>query len=546
VVVGVFKDQPSDENPSQEEYGEKKHIKLPKGICPLCKKYHTFDCKAESVDSIKTKNYVQNEKSEPISDDCFELDEKKVKDTGEIIELLTDIVLSDFTLKHFVKGGSSLGLYKWVNGRYVDCEEEVKAYVEGLGVKMGLRGKIKTHIVREVIEKCKRKTYHELGEEEPLRITFKNVVFDWKSFLSEKGKTSFIIPIEQTKDNPVFHLIPHELDVELLRKCICELDPKDGVKGLAEKIAPEVVKIFKDWVGDNWVLLFEIIGYCLYPSYPFNKAFMLVGDGSNGKSTFLNLIRAIVGEENVVNQSLQQLCNYPFAPAELYHKLVNMFPDLPSTPLKYTGLFKALTGEDYITAPRKFKTPITFKSYAKLIFSANELPEVSDKSLAFWRRWIVIDFPNTFPDNPTFFEEHFTKEAIEKIIALSIIAFANAWLNRGFSIEGEAEDFREKWLRRENSIYAYIKSGLEGGRIELNKDEYTPVEELYSDYRDWCDGEDRTPEEKATFTKELQRLFGINKKRIMELGRRFYVYVGVKLKEEQEEEAKEVKQSRLF
>lgn len=546
----MFKDQPSDENPSQEEYGEKKHIKLPKLKCGLCRKFHTSDCLAESTDSLRSKKYIQDEDSEPISDDCFELDEKKVKDTGEIIELFTDIVLSEYTLKHFVKGDTSFGLHKWENGRYTRCEEELKAYIEALGVKAGLRGKVRTRVVNEVIEKLKRRTYYKLGDKEPLKIAFKNVVLDWENFLNEKGKglDKALIPIEQTKDNPVFHLIPHELDVELLRKCICELDPKDGVKGLAEKIAPEVVKIFKDWVGDSWVLLFEIIGYCLYPDYPFRKAFMLVGKGSNGKSTYLKLVREILGRENIVSIALQEICEYRFVRAELYHKLANIFPDLEPKPLKSTGWFKILTGEDLLGASIKnVQRVLHFENYAKMLFSTNEPPEVKDTSEAWWERWIMIEFPNKFEDNPNFFKDNFTEEAIKKIIVLSIIAFTNVWFNLRFSEEGKPELYKDYWLREANTIYAYIKTGLEEGRIELNKNEYTPVEDLYSDYRDWCDGEDKTPEEKATFTKELQRLFGIKKKRIMELGRRFYVYVGVKLKEEQGEgEDRGFKQSRLF
>ena len=530
-------EEPEDKDSHMEGQGEAESI-LPKIMCGYCRKYHTSECIAESIDSLRGGKYFQNEDSEPVDPKCFELDFRKLK-PGDLIELFTENCLKQYTLKHFVKGGSSLGLYKWENGRYVDCEEEIKAYVEELGLKCGLKGKVKTHIVNEVIEKLKRRTYFKLQEEEePKRIAFKNVVLDWEYFLNErvKGLDKCIIPIEETKDKPVFHLIPWDLDVELLRKCIQNYDPNEGgIRKAAEDLAPEVVKIFRDWVGDNWILLFEIIGFCLYPDYPFHKAFMLVGEGSNGKSTYLQLIKTILGGENTVGISLQDICLYRFAASELYHKLANLFPDLPSEPLRYTGWFKILTGEDYASAPRKFKSPITFKNYAKLIFSANQLPEVTDMSYAFWRRWIIVEFPNKFEENPDFFKNNFTEEAIRKIVALSIIAFTNVWLNGGFTVEGEAADFKETWLRRVNSIYAYVKSGMEEGRIKLDKNEYTETEELYSDYRSWCEGEDRTPEEKATFTKELERLFGIRKTRIRELGKRIYVYQGIKLLRSYEE-----------
>lgn len=505
--------------------------------CGLCRKYHSELCPAESVDNIKSGKYAQDLTSIPLTANCFEPGRERFKDVGELIEVFTDIIGGEYTLKWFVKGDSDLGLHRWLNGRYVECEEHIKAIVEALAVKCGLREKVRSYIVNEVLGKLKRRSYFELTEEEPKRIAFKNYMLDWDLLLSKDLNhiDKCIIPIEETRDKPVFHMIPHKLDVEYLRKLITQYTLNDGIKTIAEREAPEIVKIFKDWVGDKWPLLFEIIGFCLYPGYPFHKAFMLVGDGSNGKSTYLKLLETILGEENVINEPLQHLCQYPFAPAKLYHKLINIYSDLPSTPLKYTGWFKVLTGEDRVSAERKFKEPITFRNYAKLIFSANQLPEVTDMSYAFWRRWIVVEFPNKFPENPEWFNEHFTEPIIEKLIVYGLIAFINVWFNGGFSIEGEAEDFKEKWLRMENSVYAYVKSGIKEGRIQLLTNGYVDAETLYSDYRDWCDGEDREAEDKATFTKELERLFNVRKRRIREGGRRIYVYAGITLKREGED-----------
>ncbi len=80
-------------------------------------------------------------------------------------------------------------------------------------------------------------------------------------------------------------------------------------------------------------------------------------------------------------------------------ELANIFADLPKQPLKYTGVFKMLTGEDEICADRELRDPIYSKNYTKLIFSANKLPEVIDQTYAFWRRWIVVEFPNRSLDN---------------------------------------------------------------------------------------------------------------------------------------------------
>lgn len=488
----------------------------PKLKCGDCAKFHTKHCPMESVDSLKEKAYFVEADSEA----CEEFLAQKVED---LIQFFSDKLLENFTLKHFVKGDSPIGLMMWKDGAYVKCEEYLRSYIEALANDMGLQSKIKTHIVNEAIEKTKRCTYFEF-EEEPLRIAFNNVVLDWKAFLAGDRENMFP-PLESTKEEPCFHRIPHRLDLEFFDKVIAE---SNFEKACLEH-AKEVVEVFRAWVGDCWKLLFEIIGYTLYPSHGLHKAFMLVGDGRNGKSTFLKLVHEILGDENVVGVSLQELCMNRFSQASLYHKLANIYADIPSKPLAYTGFFKMLTGEDLISADRKFKERVTFRNYAKLLFSANELPEVSDMTDAFWRRWIIIEFPNKFEDNPNFFEETFPEEVIEKIIVLSLVAFTEVWIKRKFSIEGEASDFKEQWLRKSNSIYAYVKTGLEEGRITLEKEAHTPSEELYQDYAEFCDANDLEPQSKKTFTLELERLFKLLKKRVRIGGNLTYAYKGIRL-----------------
>src|SRR5208337_5133071 len=99
-----------------------------------------------------------------------------------------------------------------------------------------------------------------------------------------------------------------------------------------------------------------------------------IGDGSNGKSTLINLIKALIGLKNVSSRGLQELEMNRFAKADLYGKLANLYADLPDTALRSVGIFKMLTGGDPITAERKFQNPFKFISGAKLIFSCNKVP----------------------------------------------------------------------------------------------------------------------------------------------------------------------------
>ncbi|MFZ0514125.1 MAG: phage/plasmid primase, P4 family, partial [Candidatus Nitrosopolaris sp.] len=143
-------------------------------------------------------------------------------------------------------------------------------------------------------------------------------------------------------------------------------------------------------------VMLQVIGYCLYKGCEFEKAFMLHGGGSNGKGVLIQIIEGFLGESNCSHRSLQDLDSNRFAAADLYGKHVNTFADLKSLRLSNTGNFKMLVSGDSITGEHKFEHSFTFRNYAKLIFSANEIPESDDKTDAFYRRWIIFHFDKQF------------------------------------------------------------------------------------------------------------------------------------------------------
>ena len=98
----------------------------------------------------------------------------------------------------------------------------------------------------------------------------------------------------------------------------------------------------------------------------------------------------------MVSLSLQKLDGDRFAAARLMGKLANICPDLPSTHLQNVSTFKAITGGDTIAGEYKYGSGFDFKPFARLVFSANQPPESNDSSHAFFRRWIVMPFDNTF------------------------------------------------------------------------------------------------------------------------------------------------------
>lgn len=149
---------------------------------------------------------------------------------------------------------------------------------------------------------------------------------------------------------------------------------------------------------DAETLAWEIVASLMTPGTSIQKAILLLGDGANGKSTYLTGVQAFIGKSNVSAVPLHKLEADRFSVARLAGKLANICPDLPSGDLTSTSIFKALTGGDEMLAERKFQESFEIRPYARLVFSANYLPKSNDASGAFFRRWIVVPFERTFAE----------------------------------------------------------------------------------------------------------------------------------------------------
>jgi len=146
-------------------------------------------------------------------------------------------------------------------------------------------------------------------------------------------------------------------------------------------------------------LLQEIFGYFLVPVTRAQKSFILCGLPNVGKSKILQTLQDILlGAENCSNIPMQNLSDR-FQPAELFGKMANIYADLSDKHLEDAGMFKAVTGEDYITGERKHKDLFSFKPYARFLYSCNELfRNYGDRSEAFYRRLIILRFSKAVPE----------------------------------------------------------------------------------------------------------------------------------------------------
>jgi P4 family phage/plasmid primase-like protien len=146
-------------------------------------------------------------------------------------------------------------------------------------------------------------------------------------------------------------------------------------------------------------LPWEVCAWLMLPHRSTQKAVLLLGEGSNGKSTWLTALIAFLGRRNVTGISLHKLEADRFALSRLLGRLANVCPDLPSSHLVGTNVFKALTGGDQrLEAEYKHRDGFSFEPFTRLVFSANHPPRSEDASHAFFRRWLVAPFGRTFEE----------------------------------------------------------------------------------------------------------------------------------------------------
>ena len=201
----------------------------------------------------------------------------------------------------------------------------------------------------------------------------------------------------------------------------------------------KILKFFHQVMGSDEDIetVLDFIAYCLWRGFPFHKWLLLNGSGRNGKGVTTELITRFLGRHNVSNETLHRLLEIRFATAKLFGKMANIDADLSSEALKQTGLLKKLTGDDDIPAEFKFKPAFHFKNYAKLIFSANVIPETPDDTDAFYARLLIINYPNQFlgeKDNPNLREELATPEEMSALLSLALKRLPRV-LEKGYRVK---------------------------------------------------------------------------------------------------------------
>jgi putative DNA primase/helicase len=256
---------------------------------------------------------------------------------------------------------------------------------------------------------------------------------------------------------------------------------------------------------------------------------MFDGGGANGKSTLVNMLTTYIGEDNTSNIALQDLIHKRFARGQLYNKHLNIYSDLSSQAVEDTGIFKMITGSDMIYADRKFKDGFNFRSFAKQVYSCNKIPISRDDTDAYFRRWILLSFPNRFEGkdaNPNILEELTTDQEISGLFNWALIGLERLRENRSFSYNKSTEVIRNEYERKSNPVVAFIKDCL-----EENFQSVETKEDIYNRYKEYCEKEHLPVKANNAFARELkQNISYLDEQQFGDGRQKKRAWIGVRIK----------------
>jgi putative DNA primase/helicase len=426
-----------------------------------------------------------------------------------------------FDLSTGVKGRflpPPLGEYILDTHNFIYDREEIYVYQDGVYQARGksfihkqmqkiLGNEFSENKAREVVFYIQAKLCDTaMLDKEPRYINVKNGLLDWIS------KTPGLLP--HTHEYLSSIRIPVQFNPE--SKC------------------PNIDKFFKEVLPPDCIeLAEELFGYCMIPDTRFEKAFMLVGSGANGKSTFLKLLQVFLGKNNISNESLQQLSDDKYRAAGLAGKLANIFPDLSDMPLENSSYFKALTSGDRISVEKKHRDPFDMENVARLIFSANEIPRSKDITHGFYRKWAIIRFPNIFKAgnaDPGLLNKLILPNELSGLANKAIKGLVRLFTNKKFSEPESIKIEMQRYQTINNTAQAFIEEMciVEQGHTVGRKD-------LYSEYAKWCEEGHYRAISVRKFNERLQGIAPVKEIRSPTDKRRMWKGIGLSYEESSQE-----------
>lgn len=380
-------------------------------------------------------------------------------------------IFVDWLLENYQYAKYNNNLYTYHNGKYYEDDEKNSKIKLDMITKLPA---LKTKDQNEAYQNLKLRLPESQPNEFPLIVNFRNGLYDLD------------------KDCYLSHT-PGVFSLNQLN-CIYNPDAKcEDVDKLLDNVSCNNKGIR--------TLLEEMLGYILIGDCRFQRSFILLGEGSNGKSVFLDMITSWLGSENCSSLALEDLSDR-FRPSQLVGKMVNIGDDSGADLLKNTAIFKKLVTGDPLTVEFKHGQPFSYANRAKMIFSANNLPPSSDKSNGFMRRMTIIPFlakfsPNDSTYDPMIKDKITTEDAKSYILNIAIKAAQKLIKNKKFTIPDAVTEELNKYEESNNNVLSYLNEVPPIYEMDVSK--------TYANYCLYCVRNNTSPYKVNKFIEEIMR-----------------------------------------
>jgi P4 family phage/plasmid primase-like protien len=433
----------------------------------------------DMIEGIKTKNTQRHE----------QMIRQDAPGADKIVRETTEHILSKYRIATVVKDDVILGMLYYKDGVYVRGVETI------------------------IDEECEAKFQYDMSNHLVQEITG-HIIRQTRTKLEEFDADPNIINVK----NGLYHirdmkLIEHRSEYFSLNQKPVVYDPD---------ARPQYLKNFLDGVlyPSQIRTMLEALAYTFYRENPHEIFITQVGYGWNGKGVMMNVLAALHGEQNVSRVPLRNMKSDPFALSDLEAKDVNIDDEMSNGVITDLTLIKKLTGKSPTRVNQKYVKAHNAKLHAKLFFSTNEVPDITDNSVGRYRREVIILYPFTFatkldPNNPMekLEDPHIedkltTPKELSGIFNVLMSALHRVIFEQNKRVHIDMETITERRKHREilkNPIRFFIDEVIESAE-NTNPEDKISKDELHTIYRRFCELNKISPVDKQEFGKKFKHV----------------------------------------
>ncbi len=227
--------------------------------------------------------------------------------------------------------------------------------------------------------------------------------------------------------------------------------------------------------------LMQFVGAALLGIGPrFEKAGILTGIGANGKSTFLRIVSRLFPDEARVAVPMQAFAE-DYKRSMFADARINVCNELPARDILASEAVKDIIDGSEVIARLPHLPPFKFRSRATHLFAANRLPPTADLSRGFFRRFICIDFPNSFEGREDRgLADRIIARELPGVLNLAISAAAILVANNQYTIPESSRKAEAEWRQHSDSVSMWLHEATEPSG-------WTPSSSAHLAYRTWCE-----------------------------------------------------------